>query len=208
MNLRGPIVASVLLAAAPASAESSTTPDFEQPKPKAETDVLRPVLQIALRGAPVLAGGEIVADAKARFGAAFGFDAGVRLMRHIYGGITLDIMTFSTTDTLSGAQDSILGFGLGPMIGWYMRPETLSAVLEIGAGGRFFSVSNQQGRADSYGSFEGRAMLGLTFPIGPLRLIIPRLDFVGGAAGDLAHAVLTLGLSAGYDHDFSKRVRD
>ena len=204
MKLR---VLGLLLAAAPAWADQ-TTPDFDQPKRKVDTDVLKPVLQVDLRGAPSLVGGEIVADARPKFGAAFGFDAGVRLMRHIYGGLSLDIMSFTTTDTLSGAQDNILGFGLGPMVGWYMRPEALSAVLQIGAGGRFFSVSNQQGRADSFGSFEGRAMLGLTFPIGPLRLIVPRLDFVGGGAGNLAHAVLMLGVSVGYDHDFSKRSRD
>ena len=32
------------------------------------------------------------------------------------------------------------------------------------------------------------AMLGLTFPIGPLRIILPRLDFMGGGAGNLAIA--------------------
>lgn len=204
--------AAVLLAAPQASADA-TSPDFEQPT-KAKSDLgLKPVLQVALRGGPVLAGGEIVADARAKFGAAFGLDAGVRLMRHVYAGLSAEIMTFSTTDQLQMAQDSIIGFGMGPMVGWYMRPETLSAVLEIGAGGRFFSVSNQTGRGDSYGSFEGRAMLGLTFPIGPLRLIVPRLDFVGGGgggagAGSLAHAILTLGLSVGYDHDFSRKLSD
>lgn len=207
MKISHGILAAALLAAPRVHADA-TTPDFEQPtKPKSDF-ALKPVLHVALRGGPVLVGGEIVTNARAKFGAAFGIDLGVRLMRHVYGGLGFEIMTFSTTDLLQKAQDSIIGFGMGPMIGWYMRPEALSAVLQIGAGGRFFSVSNQSGRGDSFGSFEGRAMLGLTFPIGPLRLIIPRLDFVGGGAGSLAHAILTLGLSVGYDHDFSRKVSD
>lgn len=201
-------VTAALLAAPRAVHADATTPDFEQPtKPKSDF-ALKPVLQVALRGGPVLVGGEIVTNARAKFGAAFGIDLGVRLMRHVYGGLGFEIMTFSTTDQLQRTQDSILGFGMGPMVGWYMRPEALSAVVEIGAGGRMFSVSNQSGRADSFGSFEGRAMLGLTFPIGPLRLVIPRLDFVGGGAGSLGHAILTLGVSVGYDHDFSRKLSD
>lgn len=195
------------LAVTQASADA-TTPDFEKPtKPKSDF-ALKPVLQVALHGGPVLVGGEIVEDARAKFGASFGLDLGVRLMRHIYGGLSGDMMIFSTTDARSHAQDNIIGFGAGPVVGWFMRPEALSAVLEVGAGGRFFSISNQIGRGDSYGSFEGRAMVGLTFPIGALRIVLPRLDFVGGGAGNLGHAILTLGISAGYDHDFGKRVRD
>ena len=207
MNLARRIVVAALLAATHAHADG-TTPDFEQrTKPKSDF-ALKPILQFALHGGPVLVGGEIVQDARAKFGANFGLDLGVRLMRHVYGGLAGDLMIFSTIDARSRAQDNIIGFGFGPVVGWYMRPETLSAVLEIGAGGRFFSISNQIGRGDSYGSFEGRAMLGLTFPVGALRIVVPRLDFAGGGAGDLAHAILTLGISAGYDHDFSKKVSD
>jgi hypothetical protein len=207
MKINPGIFAAAMLAVTQASAEGAT-PDFDQPTKKKSDFDLKPVLQIGLHGGPVLAGGKIVEDARAKFGASFGLDIGVRVMRHVYGGVAFDMMIFSTTDERSRAQDNIIGFGLGPVVGWYMRPETLSAVLQLGAGGRYFSVSNQIGRGDSYGSFEGRAMLGLTFPIGALRIILPRLDFVGGGGGSLAHAILTLGLSAGYDHDFNKRVRD
>ena len=208
LKITSGIFAAAFFAATQASADA-TTPDFDRPtKPKSDF-ALKPVLQVALHGGPVLVGGEIVTDARAKFGGSFGLDVGVRVMRHVYGGLAADMMIFSTTDArFVTAQDNILGFGLGPVVGWYMRPETLSAVLQVGAGGRFFSVSNQVGRGDSYGSFEGRAMLGLTFPIGALRIVLPRLDFVGGGAGNLAHAVLTLGVSAGYDHDFSKRSMD
>jgi hypothetical protein len=208
-----PIFATALFAAgllySNAARAEGATPDFEQPTKKKSENDLKPVLQVALRGGPVLVGGDIVTNARAKFGASFGIDLGARLMRHIYGGIAFEIMTFSTTEQLQpSVQDSIIGFGLGPMVGWYMRPEALSAVLEVGAGGRFFSIANQIGRGDSYGSFEGRAMLGLTFPVGALRLMLPRLDFVGGGAGNLGHAILTLGVSVGYDHVFGKKVSD
>lgn len=199
------LLASSLLRAGAARADGAT-PDVDAPKPRPLR--LDPTLSIALRGGPVLAGGDPVEQARAKLGAGFGVDVGARVLRHVYGGLTADLMIFQATDTLSRAQDNIVSFGMGPMVGWYMRPEALSAVLELGAGGRMFAVSNQVGRGDSYGSFEGRAMLGLTMPIAGLRVVFPRLDFVGGGAGPLSHAIVTLGASVGYDHALARRSRD
>jgi hypothetical protein len=169
---------------------------------------VRPNVLVALRGGPALVGGDVTDSARAKFGGAFGLDAGVRLFRHAYAGLALDIVMMSTHETLSPAvQDDIVGVGFGPMIGWYTRPETIGGVLQLGAGGRLFSLSNQTGTSRTHGSFEGRAMLGVTFPIGALRLVVPRLDFAGGGAGSLAHAVLSLGLSAAYEHDLGRPRR-
>jgi hypothetical protein len=187
-------------------AQTANAQDVDAPKPDANP--VRPNILVALRGGPVLVGGDIADTARAKFGGAFGVEAGVRMFRHAYVGLALDIMMFSTHEALSPAvQDNILGFGFGPMVGWLTRPETIGGVLELGVGGRLFALSNQTGTSNTYGSFEGRAMTGLTFPIGALRLVLPRLDFVGGGSGSLAHAIITIGLSAAYEHDVSKRSR-
>lgn len=188
---------------------SSTAFAQEAPPEESLFGKPRPTLHIGLHGGPVLVGGDVATTTRAKFGGGFGVDVGMRMFRHLYGGIAFDLQMFSTHETLSPqVQDNVLGVGFGPMFGWFTRPETLGGVLQLGLGGRVFAISNQTGTSNSYGSFEGRVMTGLTFPIGPLRMVLPRVDFYGGTDGTLTHATLSVGLSAGYDHDFSAKKRD
>lgn len=206
-----PLAVAILCASRAAAADeqraaptSNELPTFEKPaerKPPPKISLL-----VGLRGGPVLAGGDLVGNARTDFGGSVGLDVGARFLGPFYGGLTFDGVMFSTVDALSRAPASVTGFGFAAMGGWFSHPEKVGLFTQLGLGTHIMAISTQTGRGDTHGSVELRVMAGLSFRVTNIRIVVPRVDLAAGGADGLGHALFTFGLSAAYEHEFGKRA--
>jgi hypothetical protein len=211
-----PIAAAIVCFAAPVLADDPATPPTPPPSAANELPTFEKVeprkpppqvsLLFGLRLGPALVAGDLLPATKSVAGADIGVDIGTRFLKQFYAGLTFDgIMMFYGRDTGTNQSANVAGFGFGVMGGWLSHPEKVGLFAQLGLGTHMFAISTETGRAETRTSAELRTMVGLTFRIATIRIVVPRVDIAAGGGDGLGHALFTFGLSAAYEYELFKR---
>ena len=139
--------------------------------------------------------------AEGAVGPAFDFagELGVRLVRYLYVGVRLGGTLFSSPTSNPKSISSLL---FGAELGYLTNPDGLGLFPTVGAGYRRVSVADVLGTTVSNPGVDFLVGLGIHFKPSKEVRVIPRVDFAAGSAGDFAHYLFTIGISAYYNYDF------
>ena len=187
----------------PAPAPSATAvdphelPDLPAPTVKKEPRVSTLSIMGGLRAGFTLPAGKMAPEA---VGPAFDFagEFGVRFVRFLYAGVRLGGTLFSSPQS---NQKSISSLLFGAEIGYLTNPDGLGLFPTLGAGYRRVSVADALGTSISNSGVDFLVGLGLHLKLSKEVRFIPRVDFAAGSAGDFAHYLFTVGVSAYYNYD-------
>ena len=151
-----------------------------------------------LRAGFTVPAGKMAAEA---VGPAFDFAAelGARFVRYLYAGLRVGGTLFSSPQSTSKSISSLL---VGAEIGYLTNPDGLGLFPTVGAGYRRVSIADALGTSISSSGVDFLVGLGVHFKLSKEVRLIPRVDFAAGSAGDFAHYLFTVGLSAYYNYDF------
>jgi hypothetical protein len=184
-------------APAPAPVDPHEVPEFAAPVKK-EPKVSTLSIMGGLRAGFTLPAGKMAAEA---VGPAFDFagELGMRLVRYLYAGVRFGGTLFSSPKSNPKSISSLL---FGVEVGYLTNPDGFGLFPTLGAGYRRVSVADALGTSIANSGVDLLVGLGLHFKLGKEVRLIPRVDFAAGSAGDFAHYLFTIGLSAYYNYDF------
>ena len=186
------------VAPAATAVDPHEVPDFPTTPSRKEPKVSTISIMGGLRAGFTVPAGKMAAEA---VGPAFDFagELGVRLVRYLYAGARLGGTLFSSPKSNAKSISSLL---FGVEVGYLTNPDGFGLFPTLGAGYRRVSIADVLGTTVSNGGVDLLVGLGLHFKIGKEVRLIPRVDFAAGSAGDFAHYLFTVGLSAYYNYDF------
>jgi hypothetical protein len=148
-------------------------------------------------------------------GLALGLDAGVRLVRHLYLGLTLEHVEYPSVTSTAQTQTKANTTFLGLVVGFIGNPDRVSFYIDLAVGARWYHYATTDTALlvtltdNTYSSGEAALGLGVWVPVGGFLRFLPKVSVGGGsfspdgsASGAEAHSFVMLGVAGFYNANF------